>query len=513
METNLLNTQYATGGNFNLNALQNMLQFELFSKVKTNNPIIDSIVMYAIFMCVAGILSNFKPFFGYIFNKIFSCFDNMRIIIMYFYRKIKKEKKVFEKHVNVDFLDQQKQYNYLFKAVHWFLCRNDGNDFTKETPLLFTYGSDITTDNSEIVSKKYTINKSILNNRWKEISFNGYIIKYLLCSSIETIYNGLNDHDVKRENFQIKLSVLLEENVKTDILDIFCKFCVDEYVKNLSSPIWEQKIFVNKDDKWISSPSKNFRRMDTVILKDGIKDKIQDDINLFIKSEDWYKSRGISYSRGYLLYGSPGTGKTSLIKALSNYCKRHIHTLMLSSIISDAQLLDLLKDIKYNETILVIEDIDCAASVVNDRSKIVPTVKKSDEENNKDNKMVIVINNKGQEHDIETTKQNSGKLTLSGILNAIDGVFNNDGRILVMTTNHMDNLDDALIRPGRIDMRIIFDNCDKEQIAKLYETYFDEKCPECNIKNFEDYKYSPAFITNLFMQYRNNPHEIFNHLS
>jgi ATP-dependent 26S proteasome regulatory subunit len=81
--------------------------------------------------------------------------------------------------------------------------------------------------------------------------------------------------------------------------------------------------------------------METVILKDGLRKLIKDDIQLFLQSEDWYKCRGIPYKRGYLFHGSPGTGKTSMIKAISTYCKRHMHYLDLSNVRDNNQLIDL----------------------------------------------------------------------------------------------------------------------------------------------------------------------------
>ena len=90
-----------------------------------------------------------------------------------------------------------------------------------------------------------------------------------------------------------------------------------------------------------------------------LKDLIKEDVEFFLKSEKWYEDRDVPYTRGYLFYGHPGTGKTSMIKALSLHCKRHIHFLILSNVESDAQLLDLLSKINYKETVLVIEDIDC----------------------------------------------------------------------------------------------------------------------------------------------------------
>ena len=89
---------------------------------------------------------------------------------------------------------------------------------------------------------------------------------------------------------------------------------------------------------------------------------------MFLNSEEWYQHRDIPYTRGYLFYGHPGTGKTSMIKGLSLFSKRHIHYLMLNEVETDTQLVELIKSINYKETILVIEDIDAMLNVVKSRT-------------------------------------------------------------------------------------------------------------------------------------------------
>ena len=217
------------------------------------------------------------------------------------------------------------------------------------------------------------------------------------------------------------------------------------------------------------------------------------------------------YTRGYLLYGNPGTGKTSTIRAISNECKRHIHYLSLNEIKSDQQLNELLNGINYKETILVIEDIDAMTAITNRRSvedkkedktvhevKLEVLEKKLDEMTGRRNHSEVV---------------NEGKLTLSGLLNALDGVFSHEGRILIMTTNHPEVLDEALIRPGRIDRKFKFTNCDHSMIKKLYKNFFNKEILDKDLEKIEDEFYSPAFITCTFMQYRNESEEALNHIN
>ena len=198
-----------------------------------------------------------------------------------------------------------------------------------------------------------------------------------------------------------------------------------------------------------------------------------------------------------------------MIKGLSLFSKRHIHYLMLNEIDTDTQLIELVKSINYKETILVIEDIDAMLNVVKSRAKEQKSYEEFINEKDMNKKMT-----REEWEKIEQEKNKRSTITLSGLLNVIDGLFSAHGRILIMTTNHPEILDAALIRPGRIDCKFLFDDCNIEQIGKLYEMFFNKELSEYNnyqlnkIKN----KYSPAHITSIFLRYRNNPEIALDHL-
>jgi ATP-dependent 26S proteasome regulatory subunit len=224
----------------------------------------------------------------------------------------------------------------------------------------------------------------------------------------------------------------------------------------------------------------------------------------FFESEKWYCERDIPYQIGYLLYGPPGTGKTSFIKTISNFTKRHIHYLNLSQVSDDTQLVELLKDIKYDSTILVIEDIDCVTDILHDRNKPI--------QNNTTNETIAttqaimdVIKTVSQQDTNKRTIEN--KLTLSGILNALDGVFNFHGRILIMTSNKPEILDKAFIRPGRVDYSEHFSNCNTYQLTGLYKCFYDniDQSIKNKINSIQCNRYSPAHVINVFLKNRTTP--------
>jgi ATP-dependent 26S proteasome regulatory subunit len=287
--------------------------------------------------------------------------------------------------------------------------------------------------------------------------------------------------------------------------------CVNEYLQSLKNAVWKQQIYVNNGNKWEGKDSKNVRKLDTVILPDEIKNEIKNDLELFLNSEEWYLHRDIPYTRGYLFYGLPGTGKTSLIKALSLHYKLHISFLMLQNVMSDNELIELLQNIDYKTTILIIEDIDAMIDLVKSREEQA----KKDVEKEQNEFVICDDSYKKRDYgtDVKILEDNKkSTLTFSGILNALDGVFNNHRRIMFMTTNKPEILDQALIRAGRCDMRKQFNFCNHDQIKELYRMFFEKDAPKGQIEQIKSFMYSPAHISAVFIRYRNEPETALLHL-
>jgi hypothetical protein len=176
---------------------------------------------------------------------------------------------------------------------------------------------------------------------------------------------------------------------------------------------------------WRTVCRKPKRSLSTVHLPSGQKESILRDINRFLSSQEWYAERGIPFRRGYLFEGPPGCGKTTLALALASHFERPIHALNLGSLQSDDELIEAVSDVPP-EAILLIEDIDAAQIGTRAAKQKTEGAEKKDEERS---------------------------VTLSGLLNVLDGVFARDGRILIMTTNYPERVDSALLRPGRADRR------------------------------------------------------------
>ncbi len=225
------------------------------------------------------------------------------------------------------------------------------------------------------------------------------------------------------------------------------------------------------------------RSLNSVILANNITSTILEDINRFVDSQDWYIDKGIPYRRGYLLYGKPGNGKTSCIKALAGALKMDIYLLSLASPgMTDERLSTLLPNVP-SKSILLIEDIDCAFPVEDNTNKLPDNTEKS------------------------SRKTKPAGLTFSGLLNAMDGVASAEGFITFMTTNHPERLDSALIRPGRVDMKIHIDNATKDQAGQIFHKFFPQ-ATETNLKAFQDSipdkKYNVATLQEYLILHRDS---------
>lgn len=187
---------------------------------------------------------------------------------------------------------------------------------------------------------------------------------------------------------------------------------------------------------WQLAARKRPRPLDTVILPDGLMEIVVDDAAWFFDAEDWYVARGVPYRRGYLLSGPPGTGKSSLALALAGHFGRQIYTLNLSAMGNDSTLAETFADVPQ-DAVLLLEDIDACKAALS------------------------------REHR-EGKEEKRGGITLAGLLNAIDGVASSDGRLLIMTSNYPERLDPALIRPGRIDLKVPFRLLGPEDVRRMY---------------------------------------------
>ncbi|XP_022773715.1 AAA-ATPase At3g28610-like [Durio zibethinus] len=217
-----------------------------------------------------------------------------------------------------------------------------------------------------------------------------------------------------------------------------------------------------KKNLWSDIPFENPATFQTLAMDPKKKEEIINDLVTFSKGKDYYTKLGKPWKRGYLLYGPPGTGKSTMIAAMANLLNYDIYDLELTTVKNNTELRKLLTETS-SKSIIVIEDIDCSLDVTGQRNK---ERAKSSENLGHD------LNCKREK---ESENEKTSKVTLSGLLNFIDGTWSacGTGRILVFTTNHVNKLDPALIRRGRMDLHIELSYCSFEAFKTLARNYLD----------------------------------------
>lgn len=212
----------------------------------------------------------------------------------------------------------------------------------------------------------------------------------------------------------------------------------------------------NSDNIWVPLSRQLKRPLSSIVLDPGVREFLVKDVKDFLASKAWYQERGIPFRRGYLLYGVPGSGKTSVIQAIAGELCLNVYMLALSrSGLDDSSLATLLSSLP-EQCIVLMEDVDAAFYHGLSREPGTPTA----------------TSETGARDRRSSSGESPGKLSLSGILNAIDGIAANEGRILFATTNKYDVLDPALCRPGRMDLRLQFHHASRYQAREVFKRFF-----------------------------------------
>ena len=205
------------------------------------------------------------------------------------------------------------------------------------------------------------------------------------------------------------------------------------------------------------------RNLETVVIRKDIKKEIVDDIDKFLNNKSVYISRGVPWRRGYLFYGLPGTGKSSLINAIASKYDMSVFIVNLTDL-TDASIIEAFSN-TYQNSLIVIEDID------------------------------TFLNNR---------ETKNTKVTYSGLLNAIDGVASVSGRILVVTTNKPNCLDDSFLRNGRIDRKWEIGYITSDEIKEFFLRFYpNEMTKASSFAAMFKQPLAPHKLQNHFMKYEN----------
>lgn len=208
------------------------------------------------------------------------------------------------------------------------------------------------------------------------------------------------------------------------------------------------------------------RPLDSVVLAGKYKEELLDDLNRFLSDEDVYIRLGMPWHRGYLFSGPPGTGKTSIVKSVAAHLGLSIYIISLGEVAKDSKMIATISSIPP-KSVLLLEDLD-----------------------------VFKVT-----HDRDATKE---ELSLSGLLNALDGATTPHGLITFMTSNYPENLDPAIRRPGRVDKEFRLDYATHEQIERMFKYFYGE---ELNLPGMVWTEVSPSAIVEAVKTVLNDPEE------
>jgi chaperone BCS1 len=197
---------------------------------------------------------------------------------------------------------------------------------------------------------------------------------------------------------------------------------------------------------WELALTKAARAADSIILDGELARFLLDDARRFLGNAAWYAARGVPHRRGYLLHGAPGCGKTTFAQVLASELQLDLCLLNLTHDgLNDAALAELMREAP-RKAMIVLEDVDA-----------------------------VFADRRGGGGGLRATttsgsrQQGAGSsVSFSGLLNALDGVASQEGRIIYLSTNHLDRLDPALVRPGRCDIVRELYPASREQARRMF---------------------------------------------
>lgn len=257
---------------------------------------------------------------------------------------------------------------------------------------------------------------------------------------------------------------------------------------------------------WNRAIQRRALSLDAIAMEREKKATLVNDIATYLapESRKYYMDKGIPWRRGYLLFGPPGTGKTSLCAAPASEFSLSVFFISLTDTSLNDEALQTLFDELPARCLVVLEDIDSAGIVRETMRAPEPTAPAPTQG--------------GFQGGMFGSAPAPRKITLSGLLNVIDGPCRHEGRVLIVTSNSPNSRDPALVRPGRIDMKVLFGNAGTEVMELLFVKILSDN-PAVKLSTAEietlskkfsaaipDDTLTPAEIQNWLLQNRTDPY-------
>lgn len=296
-----------------------------------------------------------------------------------------------------------------------------------------------------------------------EVLFEDYklIFEHIEYPEIKALNNSTTKHS------ELFCKIEMETWEKASIL--FNKFF--EEVKKFSAQKKDDviNIYIYRPNfGWIKQSELPKRNLETIYLNEKQKNDLIKDIDDFHTERSEYIKFGIPHKKVYLLAGLPGTGKSSLIFSLASKYNKTISTISFSPSLDDTNLMQALRNMEEN-CILLLEDIDA-----------------------------LFLQR-------ETNSQNKSSVSFSALLNILDGINRKDGLIIFLTTNHIEKLDQALKRPGRIDKILEFTFANKNQVKLMFDNFLPNQRDKFEgfYKSISNKKFTMSLVQQFLFKNRN----------
>ncbi len=503
------------------------------------------IVMYLIEICMKHLPS--------IFQKIETYFER------YFQLKIKETSKHLKTSGFTD--DSKKEYTITFKRnFKGNAPSQNGQQQTNSTPLEYEI-CDCLLEKMTTVNDAGSLeyNRFFYVNHLRPFKLDKYVTvqvkKIELSADSELQYI---EFECKSETYNLhQLHSFIQEIVKESRIKKQNKlgsqlYYFNEHIKPLMKDSNGSIVYRNAPDMMSFQMTKFFTTKTIHTIFGPEIETVKKRLDLFVNHPEWYSQKGIPYTFGLLIHGEPGCGKTSLCKAISHMTSRHIINLSLHQYTTKRQLHNLFFEeriqiekpggmnefliLPIDKRIYIIEDIDCMTDIVLDRKEKVEYLQPhslEDYSNNnglqsvslddddsyttlQPNEKVVEpkINSAGYEDEKRKRMEENldDKLTLSFLLNLLDGVLETPGRIIIMTTNYPEKLDKALVRPGRVDMNICFKKCTHTTILDMLVHFYEVDKDSLKDYSFADGIFTPAEVYQIMFNHIQTMEEACNKL-